>query len=78
MKKIKTFLTLTLFSLTLSNLCLPTCQAVASEPSFSIQETNLSERVNEVVWKYRTYNGKRQKRLWSVTYQKWLSDWIDV
>lgn len=78
MKKIKTFLTLTLFSLTLSNLWLPTCQAAASEPSFSIQETNLSERVNEVVWKYRTYNGKRQKRLWSVTYQKWLSDWVDV
>lgn len=78
MKKIKTFLALTLFSLTLSNLCLPTCQSAASVPSLSIQEINLSERVNEVVWKYRTYNGKRQKRLWSVTYQKWLSDWVDV
>lgn len=28
-------------------------------------------------WFYRTYNGQAQKRLWSVTEEKWLTDWMD-
>lgn len=35
------------------------------------------ERVEETKWFYRTYNGKLQKRLWSVTHEKWLTDWMD-
>lgn len=26
-------------------------------------------------WRYRFVNHKSQKRLWSITYQKWLTDW---
>ncbi len=29
-------------------------------------------------WYYRTYNGIYQKRLWSFTENKWLTDWINV
>ena len=29
-------------------------------------------------WYVRIHNGKLQKRLWSVTYGEWLTDWIDV
>lgn len=37
----------------------------------------VSPRIESTIWIYRTYNGKDQKRLWSVTEQKWLTDWID-
>lgn len=26
-------------------------------------------------WRYRVVDGKPQKRLWSITYGKWLTDW---
>ena len=32
-------------------------------------------RAEQTVWKYRTVNNKLQKRLWSITYGKWLTDW---
>ncbi len=32
--------------------------------------------VNKTQWYYRTYNGKRQRRLWSITYEKWMTDWM--
>ncbi len=28
-------------------------------------------------WYYRRYNGKLQKRLWSLTEGKWITGWID-
>lgn len=35
-------------------------------------------RAEEVTWYVREYEGKKQKRLWSITEQKWLSGWIDM
>jgi hypothetical protein len=34
-------------------------------------------RTQEVMWVRRTYNGQNQKRLWSLTEAKWLTDWIN-
>lgn len=34
-------------------------------------------RAEVTEWRYRIYNGVSQKRLWSVTYAKWLTDWIN-
>ena len=31
----------------------------------------------ETEWYYRYWYGVYQKRLWSITYGKWLTDWID-
>ncbi|MBR4731596.1 MAG: hypothetical protein IK081_02405 [Lachnospiraceae bacterium] len=36
------------------------------------------DRAEVFMWFYRTYNGMVQKRLWSVTYEYWVTDWIDV
>lgn len=36
-----------------------------------------STRTEEVKWYYRTYNGVKQMRLWSLTYARWITDWID-
>lgn len=37
----------------------------------------VSPMAEEVEWCYRKYDGKWQKRLWSITYGRWLTDWID-
>lgn len=39
-----------------------------------LSETELD--IMQLLWKEQ--NGKLQKRLWSITYQVWLTDWIDV
>lgn len=59
------------------------CNAtVTEEPMICAEIVGDSEeiqpRVEEFVWFFRTLdNGKRQKRLWSLTYQYWATDWID-
>ena len=45
------------------------------EVVISLGETTRSE---ETVWCFRTYQGIKQMRLWSLTYRKWLTDWIDI
>lgn len=37
-----------------------------------------SSRAEETAWYYRVHNGMLQTRLWSLTYGRWLTDWIDV
>ena len=31
----------------------------------------------ELKYYFRIYNGKWQYRIWSVTYGRWVTDWID-
>ena len=38
----------------------------------------VSPASEETQWIFQINNGQLQKRLWSLTYQKWLTDWIDV
>ena len=49
-----------------------------AEPSFQIdpQQISSSARAEQIEWRYRTYKGKKQRRLWSITYEKWLTDWM--
>lgn len=35
-------------------------------------------RAEETAWYFRVHNGIVQKRLWSITYGYWLTDWIDI
>lgn len=39
------------------------------------EENGIEVHAEQTEWKYRTYNGHRQRRLWSITYGKWLTDW---
>lgn len=43
-------------------------------PTFEKQE-GASVYASKTEWKYRTKNGKMQRRLWSNTEKKWLTDW---
>ena len=41
-------------------------------------EAPVAPASEETVWYTRIYEGRMQVRLWSLTYQEWLTDWIDV
>jgi len=46
-------------------------------PMASIEEIALPN-AEQTEWYWRIYNGNYEKRLWSITYGKWLTDWIYV
>lgn len=39
---------------------------------------DVSVQREEVRIYYRMNDGVEQMRLWSITYQRWISDWVDV
>lgn len=45
--------------------------------SSASDQTEISPRAEETVWVVRKLDGKRQRRLWSLTYERWLTDWLD-
>lgn len=49
------------------------------DATIDIEQTSgqIEQRVEQTEWVYRYYNGKLQRRLWSITYGEWLTDWID-
>lgn len=53
----------------------------ADETNASINESaesDTSTRAEETIWYFRIVNGIKQMRLWSLTYGKWLTPWIDI
>ena len=60
---------------------LPFAYAEGTEVSTQITETEpgdspITTRVEQTEWIYRNNNGVVEKRLWSYTYGRWLTDWI--
>ncbi len=53
---------------------------VTSTEPIPTDETNseIMPLAEEREWFYRNNNGMVEKRLWSYTYGKWLTDWIVV
>lgn len=47
----------------------------ASETVSYVGDGGAVIQAEETQWKYRVVDGKLQKRLWSITYAKWLTDW---
>lgn len=45
------------------------------EASASKDGVAVVTRAEEVEWHYRYYNGAWQRRKWSITYDKWLTEW---
>lgn len=64
--------------LILASLCAPVS---AMEPEVrqpeKISTGEVEPQWEQTRWYYRDLYGKRQKRLWSITEGKWLTDWID-
>ena len=60
----------------------PFAYAEEATPTTQVTETSadepISTRAEQTEWIYRNNNGVVEKRLWSYTYGKWLTDWIPV
>ena len=67
-----TILALTIFTPFSANAAIPQSIAIQEQGDVmpTAEQTQWYVRVNE--------NGQLQKRLWSITYGVWLTDWIDV
>lgn len=39
---------------------------------------SMDVKAEQTKWYYRIHNGKKQKRLWSLTYGYWKTDWINL
>ena len=44
----------------------------------SVSEDGVAPASEETVWCTRVHNGMLQRRLWSITYGEWLTEWEDV
>lgn len=79
MKKFSTIVFLCILMLSFS-------PALSANAESSVSTLKISDTQNSIIpaaeyteWYYRiNEDGVFQKRLWSYTYQKWLTDWIDV
>lgn len=41
------------------------------------QDEGVSPHTEETEWRVRWYEGRRQRRLWSITNECWLTEWED-
>lgn len=53
-------------------------EASSINEEVEVSESDGPTRAEETEWYFRTYLGRRQMRLWSITYGHWLTDWIDI
>lgn len=77
MKRILTFLCVFIlcFSILFSTPAFAGCSE-ADSVLVAAGDSVVAPRAEETEWVYRIHNGYYEKRLWSITYGKWLTDWI--
>lgn len=52
-------------------------EAVPPVQPAAVKDDGVSPQAEETVWCTRWYEGRRQRRLWSITNGCWLTDWED-
>ncbi len=79
MKMKKTVVAL-LLVLSMVGSCVSALAAEAVTPILPAQaeDSGIAPHAEETVWCTRVHNGILQKRLWSITNGRWLTDWIDI
>lgn len=50
----------------------------ANSNVITYSENEMETYAEQVEWYYRKVDGREQKRLWSRTYGRWITDWIWV
>ncbi len=64
--------------LILVSLSVPVCATALEAPEPEpLAAGTVMPMAEQKRWYYRQVDGKYQKRLWSITECKWLTDWID-
>ncbi|HBF65421.1 MAG TPA: hypothetical protein DDW34_06350 [Clostridium sp.] len=67
------------FAILAGNLSTPTYVAYGADTT-AVVESNFDEVIirpmaEQTEWMYRAVDGRLQRRLWSLTYGKWLTEW---
>lgn len=78
MKKILSFLLAIIMCFSFSAVAFADNPAENDEPVTSDDAPKDPGRPEETIWYFRVWNGRNQMRLWSLTYGRWLTDWIDI
>ena len=52
-------------------------QASAIEEPVEVSQEVMTPRAEQRMYYYRIHNGVNQYRVWSITYNKWLTDWTN-
>ena len=73
--KVKRIVTIIVLLVLLTSLLPLSVNAAALQSEIVEEEI---QRAEQTEWYYRINNGVLEKRLWSITYQRWLTDWIPV
>lgn len=72
--------TLVVIALFISFAAVFPCNSVYAEDGVKVSIQNceniVSERVEQTRWYYRVRDGIKEKRLWSITYGYWKTDWM--
>ena len=57
---------------------MPSDSGVFAKTILIENETMFENQVKseKTIWKYRIYKGEKQKRLWSITYKRWKTEWL--
>lgn len=78
MKLRKTLIALALALVTVVN-CVGVLAAEVVPPvqPTAVKDDGVSPQTEETEWRVRWYEGRRQRRLWSITYGRWLTEWED-
>ena len=56
----------------------PVFAAPYDSATAEITDTSNGARAEQTQWYYRVNNGIMEKRLWSITNEIWLTDWMPV
>lgn len=79
MKMKKTVVALLLvLSMVGSGVSVLAAEAISPIQPAQAEDSGISPQAEETVWYTRVHNGIIQKRLWSITNERWLTDWIDI
>lgn len=52
-------------------------EAVHPAQPAAVKDDGVSPQTEETEWYVRWHEGRRQRRLWSITYERWLTEWED-
>ncbi len=63
--------------------CVMSVFAANAAPAYAYEtlytnDSDIVARYEETAWQFRMNNGVLEKRLWSITYGRWLTDWMPV
>ena len=78
MKRLKKALLGLLCAVVVLNAGVPMAMAMSYSAPDVQSSAVVSPQAEETEWAYKQVNGVWYKRLWSITYAKWLTDWMPL